>query len=222
MPFLNQLCIVVNQELLKSALKEQRFQGGRFEGLANESTSEGKTRPVIMNRDYEAQEISVDDTFPIQIYHKILAKRYELNNIAGQRSEFGDRNKYVKETVLAKMVIYGKYSKLKVTKEELEAIITTNFPDNMDAANNALLTALNLDNVTYAMQATNFISKSVWAEEFSGHEYRLAPEDIFFSITYQIQSTWRKGCFQLCNCESYLLTEDGKPIKTETGTKIKT
>jgi hypothetical protein len=223
MPFLNQQTLVVNQELLKSSLNDSRFKSGRFEGIANEVIREGKTFPCIMSREnYEAQDITVDDTYPIIIYHKILAKRYDLNNIAGQKSEFGDRNKYVKETVLVKMVVYGKYSALKVSKEELEAIITTNFPDNMDAANNETLNSLGLDNVTYSMQSTNFLSKSVWSEEYAGNEFRLAPEDIFFAITYQIQSTWRKGCFQLCNCDYYLLTENGKIINTENGKHLKT
>ena len=226
MPFLNQQIEAVNQELRKSALKDARFQSGRIVSIANEVTRQdeaGKqtTFPCVMNKDYEATDITVDDNYPIQIYHKILAKKYALNNIAGQKSEFGDRNKYVVENVLVKMVVYGKFSKLKVTKEELEAIITTNFPDNMDAANNSLLNGLNLDSVTYAMQSSNFLSKMVWNEEYTGNEFRLAPEDIFFSITYQIQSTWRKGCFQLCNCESYLITEDGKKILTENQNKIK-
>ena len=215
MPFLNEQITIVNQELQKYALADSRFQSGRYEAIANEVTREGKTFPCVMSKDYEAQDITVDDTYPIQIYHKVLAKRYDLNNIAGQKSEFGDRNKYVKETVLVKMVVYGKFSSLKVTKEQLEAIITTNFPDNMDADKNVLLKSLNLDNVTYSMQNTNFISRSVWGEEYAGHEFRLAPEDIFFSVTYQIQSTFRKGCFQLCNCDTYLLTENGQKINTQ-------
>lgn len=222
MPYLNELTLVVNQELRKSALKETRFENGNYLGLANEVTREGKTFPCIMNKDYEASDIAlVDDTYPIVIYHKILSKRYDLNNIAGQRSEFGSRNKYVKETATVKMVVYGKFSALKVTKEQLEAIVTSNFPDNMDAANNDLLTSLNLDNVTYSMQSANFISKNVWSEEYAGNDFRLAPEDIFFSITYQIQSTWRKGCFKLCDCDLYLLVENGNYINQQNGQHIK-
>ncbi len=204
MPFLAEQVTVVNQELLKGALADARFQSGRFEALANEvirEDSAGKmvTFPCVMSKDYEAQEITVDDTYPIIIYHKLLAQKFDLNNLGG-KNEFGDRNKWVVETCVLKMVVYGKFSALKVTREQLAAIITTNFPDNMDAAKNTLLNSLKLDNVTYAMQSTNFLAKSIWNEEYNGNDFRLAPEDIFFTIIYTIQSTWRKGCFQLCNC----------------------
>jgi len=205
MPFLDQQITVVNQELLKVALNDARFESGRFNSLAGEVIRDGKTFPCIMSQDagkggYEALDLAViDDTVPIQIYHKVLAKRYELN-VQGQKSEYGDRNKYVKETVLVKMVVFGKFSALNVTNEQLEAIITTNFPDNISKGDNSLADSLNLDSLTYAMQSTNFLSKSVWQEEYTGYEFKLAPEDIFFSINYTINSTWRKGCFQLCNC----------------------
>lgn len=224
MPFLNELCLVVNQELRKGALSEQRFQSGRYEGVSNEVTRGNQVFPCIINNNRESNtiECSPDDTYPIVIYHKVLAKRYELNNIAGQRSEFGDRNKYVKETALVKMVVYGKWSALNLKKEELEAIITSNFPDNMDNQNNALLNSLKIDNVTYAMQSTNFLSQSVWNEEYKNVDFSIDTEDLYFAITYQIQSTWRKGCFQLCNCDYYLLAENGEIINTENNKHLKT
>lgn len=226
MPYLKQLITIVNQQLRATTLKEKRFDAGRYEVIAVDVTRKNadgvlETFPGVMNDSYEAEAVIVDDTYPIVIYHKILNKRYELNNIAGQRSEFGDRNKYVKETVTVKMVVYGKWSALKITKEELEAIISNGFPDNMDNQGNVLLKKLGLDNVTYNMQSSNFLSKQLWDEEYKGTEYRLAPEDIFFSTTYTIQSTWRKGCFQLCNCDYYLLTEGGDVIDTENKQGIK-
>ena len=105
---------------------------------------------------------------------------------------------------------------------ELEAIITSNFPDNMDNQNNALLNSLKIDNVTYAMQSTNFLSQSVWNEEYKNVDFSIDTEDLYFAITYQIQSTWRKGCFQLCNCDYYLLAENGEIINTENNKHLKT
>lgn len=202
MPYLNEQVTVLNQELQKVALADARFTSGRFEAIANEAVRDGKTFPIIIGQLNEStiNPPTPDDTYPIVIYHKVLNKSYDVNNIGGKRSEFGDRNKYVVETVNMKMVVYAKWLSVRMTKEQLEALITTNFPDNMDNADNALLASLKLDNVTFAMKGANFLSKNVWADEYQGTAFMLAPEDIFFSINYTIQSTFRKSCFKLCDC----------------------
>jgi hypothetical protein len=150
--------------------------------------------PVVMSENYEAQPTAlVDDRYPIVIYHKILNKKYGLN-----AAQFGPRNKQVNETVLVKMVVYAKYSAIKMTKEQLEALITANFPDDVDAA---LYLPYKFINMDVAMQSSNFTSEQVWAEEYRNVPYPLAPEDIYFSITYTLNTIWRKGCFQICDCE---------------------
>lgn len=198
MPFLKQQVQIVNDWLRATALADARFASGKFETLAydvNRTDSEGKIEgfPATMNENYEAQIISVDDTYPIIIYHKSLKPNYEFND-----SQFGDRQKLIVETVNMKMVVYGKYSALKLRQEQLEALITTNFPDQIP---DRIFRPLKFDDMGVMLQSSNINSAAVWNEEYRNIPIALAPEDIYFSINYQLQTNYRKGCFKICDCE---------------------
>jgi hypothetical protein len=199
MPFLKEQIQIVNDALRATALADKRFEAGRFETLAvdvNRKDSEGKIEgfPAIMSENYEAQEITVNDTYPIIIYHKALQKTYQKQG-AG---EFGDRDKGVVERVLMKMVVYAKWSAVKMRQEQLEALITTNFPDNFLPA---VYQPLKLNSMSADMKGSNLNSAAVWNEEYRNIPLALAPEDIYFSINYELSSAWRKGCFKICDCE---------------------
>lgn len=218
MPFLKQQIEIVNNQLTRLALADKRFSAGRYEAIAvdcSRTETDGSISyfPGVMSENYEAQEITANDTYPIIIYHKELSPSYTLND-----AQFGDRQKLVVETVSMKMVVYAKYSAVKMTREQLEALITTNFPDQLPSST---YRPLKFDNLTVILQRSNMNSAAVWNEEYKGTPLRLAPEDIYFSIYYQIQSNYRKGCFSICDCPNYLLTENSEPIEAQNGDKIR-
>lgn len=218
MPFLKQQVTIVNNWLKATGLKPEVFAKSRIEAIAvdcSRTETDGSISyfPAVMDDNNEAQAIVVDDTYGLIIYHKIIGNAYSLNP-----QQFGDREKLQVQTTRIKMVVYAKYSIVKLKKEELEALIAVNFPDKIPAS---LSDPLKLDDLDVTLQNSNMVSAQVWQEEYRGTPLRLAPEDVYFSMIYDLTSTYRKGCFQLCNCENYLLTENGIPIKTETGTKIK-
>lgn len=197
MPFLKQQVEIVNNWLRATALAEERFAAGRYETLAvdcNRKDNDGKIEgfPAIMDENYMAQEITVNDTYPIIIYHKAIQKKYTT-----QQQQFGDRNKGVVETVQMKMVVYAKYASVKMRQEQLESLITTNFPDEIP---DSLARPLKLDQLMTDMAGSNLNSAALWNEEYRNVELALAPEDIYFSVNYLITSTWRKGCFKICDC----------------------
>lgn len=196
MPFLKQQVEIVNTLLRQTALAEKRFNAGRFEALAVDVVRRENDKidgfPAIMSENYEAQEITVNDTYPIIIYHKALNKQYKPNNF-----QAGNRDRFVVETVNIKMVVYAKYASVTMRQEQLEALITTNFPDQIPAT---YFAPLSLDNMTVVLQGSNLNSAAVWNEEYKNTELALAPEDIYFSINYQLQSNFRKGCFKICDC----------------------
>jgi hypothetical protein len=201
MPFLNQQIQIVNNGLLNLALKDARFQAGRFETIAvdvsrkDADTGAIQTFPAVMDKNYEAQEITVDDTYPIIIYHKILSKSYVAEKVP--TGQFGDGNRYVNETTSVKMVVYGKYAALKLTREQLEALITSNFPDNISPVT---IQPLKLDNMAVTLKGSDLNSARVWQEEYKGIPLFLAPEDILFSVMYSIDTRFRKGCINICDC----------------------
>ncbi len=196
MPFVNEQIQIVNDSLQKLALSDARFSSGRYEGIAvdvSRKTDTGiETFPAIMDANYEAQPISVDDTYPIIIYHKITSKAY-----AKEKGQYGDFEINVIETSNVKMVVYGKYAALKLTREQLEALITSNFPDQIATA---LIAPLKLDNMTVNLKSSNLNSAQVFTEEYKGIPLFLAPEDILFSVAYTIDTRFRKGCIKICDC----------------------
>lgn len=200
MPFLKQQIEIINQELRERSLKDARFQAGRYEAIAvdvSREASEGKvqTFPAIMSSNYEAQEITVDDTYPLMIYHKVFSKAYSTEKLGG----YGDGNNYMVERADCRMVVYGKYAALKLTAEQLEALIATGFPS---AIAKTKIAAYKLDSMLVTLTGSILNSAVVFQEEYKGFDLFLGPEDILFSMRYSIESKFRKGCFTICDCES--------------------
>lgn len=198
MPFLKQQIELVNDALRAGALSDSRFQNGRYEAIAVDVSriNDGdkiETFPAIMNDNYEPVEVVVSDTYPIVIYHKILSKRYQV----AQGTNFGDNNKAMVELVEAKMVVYGKYAALRLTTEELEAVIASGFPDVIAKSK---LAPYKIDSMNVTLQSSNYNAAQVFQEEYKGFELFLSAEDIFFSVRYSIESRYRKGCFTICDC----------------------
>jgi hypothetical protein len=203
MPFLTQQIEIINQALLNLALNDARFKSGRFETIAYDvsrkdaDTGAITTFPAVMDANYEAQEITVDDTYPIIIYHKILSKAYAFDKAPTGPNQYGDGNRYVNETTSVKMVVYGKYASLKLTREQLEALITSNFPDSIAPVT---IQPIKLDNMVVTLKGSDLNSARVWQEEYKGIPLYLAPEDMLFSINYSIDTRFRKGCINICDC----------------------
>ena len=203
MPFLNQQIEIINSVLKSVSLADARFATGRFEAIAvdvsrkDADTGAITTFPAVMDKNYEAQEITVDDAYPIIIYHKILSKAYVFDKNPTGPNQYGDGNRYVNETTQVKMVVYGKYATLKLTREQLEALITSNFPDNISPVS---IQPLKLDNMVVTLKGSDLNSARVWQEEYKGIPLYLAPEDILFSINYSIDTRFRKGCINICDC----------------------
>lgn len=198
MPFLKQQIQIVNQGLLNGCLSDARFQSGRFEDIAVDvsrinANGNIETFPAVMDAGYEAREVVMDDTYPIVIYNKILGKSYS----AISSGSFGDGNKAVLEKVDVKMVVFGKYAALKLTSEQLEALITTGMPD---AISKAALAPYKLDNMLVSLTGSTLNAAQVFQEEYKGFDLFLSPEDILFSIRYTIESKFRKNCFTICDC----------------------
>lgn len=196
MPFLKRQIEIINEELRENSLKDKRFQSGQYNAIAVDVSrnNEGKieTFPAVMNRNYEAESVGLNDTYPIVIYHKILSKSY-----TSQVSQVGNGNKNQIEKTEVKMVVYGKYSSLKMTAEELEALITVGFPDSISKSK---ISGLKLDSMTVTLSSSNLLSAQVFAEEYKGFDMFLSSEDILFSVKYTIETRYRKGCFDICDC----------------------
>ena len=195
---------IINQQILTNTLCGSSFATGSYNGIAYDATDvdTGATRvyPVVLpvvngvtDLSGNYSMVNPDDTYPIQIYHKILNKTYQI-----KPSSVGNRSNVISEKTDVKMVVAGWTNLLGLTQEDLEALIASNFPDQIDAS---LYTPLKLQNLVVTLQSSVLDKAQVYAAEYKGISYQVKPEQILFAIRYQIESTYKKGCFIINDCQ---------------------
>jgi len=197
MPFQSSIINIINDQILAGTLCDSRFANGSINGIAYDGTemdSSGiRVYPIVYDLTGNGSKVNPDDTYPIQIYHKILNKTYQV-----KPGSVGDRSNVVSEKTDVKMVVAGWTNPLQLTQEDLEALIASNFPDQIAPA---LYTPLRLQNLVITLVSSVLDRAQVYREEYRGIPYQVRPEQILFSIRYQIESTYKKGCFIITDCQ---------------------
>lgn len=203
MPFLEKQIDVLNSQLLAGPLKYKQFQGGLFGGIAKPVRVEsGENQFVIMPGSIDAtgKETSfvIDDTYPIQLYHKILSKNFSERPANRQ---YGDSANMKVETISAYLVVFSKFGRIRLTAEQLEALITMSFPDAIPQ--DAIADISGMTQMRVILQSSDMDMQRVFNREYQNVEYSLGVEDILFSIQYQIETVFKKGCLNICEpCET--------------------
>jgi hypothetical protein len=199
--FTSSLIDLINDHIKTNCLCDPRFAAGMIGGIAYDATRRDDDHgaivqyPVLNDLNGEGTDISINDTYPITIYHKVLSKNY----IPKPVSNYGDRQKEVTEKTDIKMVVAGWTNRLNLSQEDLEALITSNFPDSIAPA---LYAPYKLLRVAATLQNSTLSKEQVFREEYKGIPYDLKPEQILFSIRYQIEADYKKGCFTLLDCQA--------------------
>jgi hypothetical protein len=195
--FQSSIIDIINTQIRTHTLCDARFANASINGIAYEGTemqgTSARTFPVVNDLSGNGIKVNPDDTYPIQIYHKILNKTYQI-----KPSSVGDRANMVSEKTDVKMVVAGWTNRLSMTQEDLEALLTSNFPDQIAPA---LYTPLKLHNLVVTLQSSVLDRAQVFREEYRGLPYQVRPEQILFSIRYQIESSYKKGCFIITDCQ---------------------
>lgn len=188
---------IINSQLLTNTLCDSRFANASINGIAYDGTevdsSGTRIYPIVCDLSGNGSKVNPDDTYPIQVYHKILNKSYQVKPTSA-----GDRSNVVSERTDVKMVVTGWMNPLQLTQEDLEALLTSNFPDQIAPS---LYTPLKLRNLVVTLQSSVLDRAQVFREEYRGIPYQVKPEQILFSIRYQYESTYKKGCFIITDCQ---------------------
>lgn len=201
MPFTSTLIQIVNDHLSMHCLCDARFSNGLIAGIAQDATRRDDDRnavvqyPVLVDLNGEGTDISISDTYPITLYHRIGAKTYT----AKPAGSYGNRQNEVTEKTDVKLIVAAWSNRISLSQEDLEALITSNFPDTISADQYA---GYQLSRVAAVLQGSNLNREQVWKEEYKGIPYDLKPEQILFSIKYQIEADYKKGCFKLLECQN--------------------
>jgi len=156
--------------------------------------------PQSLNGEYK--QMMIDDTKAFVLYHKIISKQY--TPVAGSSANgetFGRKSgRNIKCTSAMQMILLFIREQIRILPEELEALITTNFPDGSETAFASINTCLTGTNIKPV--SSNLDYAALFGQEFRGYDYNLNADRGMLSVTYTIESTFKTKCFSLCDCAS--------------------
>ncbi len=201
MPKLREIIAIENASLKAGNFNGRKFQDGLWLGLAYLIDREEKggedfittRRPVIVNNNGEGTDVSYNDTYPIQFYHRLVAP---LQYLPMNNEGFGNPNSSNTEIAEMMLICMGDRSKVGAYNEEICAAIVS---DMVRELNEAQLTPLILQSATIEVVETNTNSLEVFNQEFQNVDFPFAPENFMIAIKYRITTMYGKNCFSLCN-----------------------
>jgi hypothetical protein len=177
---------------LQTALNQEKFQKGKFYGLAKlvrikDKDDTTSTLSIIYDSLGNELDVSVDDTYPFSIYHRCV----NITQSVSFLESFGDENAY-KETSNMVAIVFAKQSAMITCQEDIASIVTSQFPNELIISdiNKTLVRVTGINNDSYA----------VFQNEYKSTDYPLNPQDYYFSINYIIETTYTKSCVDKCLC----------------------
>lgn len=163
---------------------------GKIYGLAQSVIriigNEAEIIPALVDYEGEGKYVGLDDTYPVIIYHKLNSLKTENAKYKG----YGDDNADQVNTYDNSLIVYYDRKKLKKLPDEMYLKIQISVQEN-----------LKIDPFkTVSIKFNNVIlnSAQVFANEYRGTAYKLAPEKNLIAINYTVESTFKKGCFDKC------------------------
>jgi hypothetical protein len=199
MPFQADIVKSINAFIKTNVLNDERFGKAQIYGITYPITLERNdatiTIPCVWDDDYSnAEPIEYDDSYPLTMYHCIAANQYQTDLKEG----YGDAGALETCTTILQMVIAADMKQIRVTPDELEAVITSGFPVGKEAG----FLVNPLRTLAISIVDSNLDPLRVFAEQFKGLPYKPKAGKIFLSIRYKIESRYKKGCFRICDCAS--------------------
>lgn len=197
MPFQADIVDKINAYVKANVLNDERFGGARIYGIAYPITLERNesniTIPCVWDSDYSnAEPVEYDDAYPLTMYHRIISNQYQTS----LRDGFGDVGALETCTTLLQMVVAADMQQIKVTPTELEAVITSGFPVGKESG----FLIQPLRTLAISILDSDLDPLRVFASQFIGLPYKPKAGKIYLSIRYKIESSYKKGCFSICDC----------------------
>lgn len=198
MPYISNIVDWINVQLKANALKDARFQLGTLNGLAqlipySEAGKDTITKfsPAIPGT---KKLIVPEDKQSIIAYHRLIRNSYST---AQQSAQFGNGNSLTACISDMLMIVMADSERLKLSQPELEALIVQGLPQAMPKADKE---PLQLINVLVSNYESNFETIQIYNQEYRGVVFNAVPSFFMIGIKYRIEATFKKGCFQICDC----------------------
>ena len=180
--------------VLQAYLSGKQFQQGVYFGIAKQVVRNKDNQPFIVIFDNEGNDLSdfISDKYSISVYHRMNG--YSFSGIVDNEAfSFGDGAKTKGLAMNMVMVVYGDRNRLKMTNEELAALIYVYFPSEVPQNIRVQLTGL--ERLTISPTSTN--NNSIQVQQAEGIECH--PENILFTINYTINELINTNCIAACD-----------------------
>lgn len=181
MPYLNEIVCLINNSFTS-------FEKGERHGIAYQATKKtdsGEQLFPVYLLNNEPKYIGIDDSKSSILYHRIVRTTYARDRLNDTRYT---------ASVQMLLVVYGKNMDMRA--ENVEALLLSQFPDSYQNA--ALTGYTGLNSVRVQFTSTDMNPVSVFGGEYRNVPYRIAPEDVYFSVSYTIEMQFDKACVDIC------------------------
>lgn len=158
---------------------------GVAESVLKNSAGVNEYSPWLVDKHGEGKYAGFDNTLPISLYHKISDVV-----ISTGRNGLGDDLGDLINTYNCSCIVYINRNKSKITPLELALTLQNQFPTGMKFAP--------YKNIVIRFLRVILNSMQIWTTEYQGIEFNLPSDSNLFAINYQIESTFKKGCFINC------------------------
>lgn len=148
------------------------FTTSKFYGLAELTERDGLTYPI-----YDGKMVGYDDGFKVSGYHRMTG--YSVLRKAG----YGENNTTT-NTFNMMLVVNSFLKDLKI--DEVAMIIQ------------AILEKIKSKDVRVIPVSGVLTTKDVFLAEYRGHEYVVKDNQSLMRLNYNIEVTYKSGCFDLC------------------------
>ena len=150
------------------------FPGSKFYGVAVSTEREKKVQPVS-----DEMPVSYDDDYSLQAYHKI-------NGIQVTYKPGVGRDDNTINTFAMSMFIFNNDKKTGLKQDEIAMIIQS------------IISGINISSVSITPISFILNTQAVFAAEYRGHDFRLPESMSLTQMNYNIEVTFKSGCFDLC------------------------
>ena len=162
------------------------FTSAKLHGLAKTIIKkQGSVSEMLPVLDGTETDVGIDDTYPLIAYHK-------ANGINSQilSNGVGDSIGDVRNTYSISIIVFLDSDKTKLRPDELALFIQANMPEKIKIEK--------YKSVYVRIQNIILNSIQVYAGEYGNTDYPLSINQNLFSVNYQIESTFKKDCFDKC------------------------
>lgn len=154
---------------------EPIFSQAKFYGVATSVEREGKTQPVV-----NEHSVAFDNSYSMQMYHKI-------NGITKIEYRAGEgRTQNTINTFSMSGYVFNNEKSSNLKADEIAMILQ------------ALISNINISSARILPASVILNTPQIFATEYRGVEYALSEKFTLMQFNYNIEITFKSGCFDLC------------------------